>query len=132
MGDYMGTVKVLDVGGVNALAVSAAGAMKVDGSAVTQQVSSGGTSTMAIPAGTVTNTVIKGTAGRLCRILVTSLAGAAVTTIYDNATTNSGTIIGYIVAATVAGTMFDFQLPATNGITVGGAATNPAMTVSYM
>jgi predicted secreted protein len=91
----------------------------------------GGVSTVAITAGTVANTVVKATPGRLCRVLVTSVAGAAVTSIFDNATTNSGTVLAAIPASAAIGTVTSFEMPAAAGITVGGASTNPAMTISF-
>lgn len=93
---------------------------------------SGGSSTIAIAAGTVANTVVKAAPGRLCRVLLTTAAATAAIQIFDNATTNSGTVIGYIPLNATVGSIFDFQFPAANGITVGGAASNAAMTVSYL
>lgn len=96
---------------------------------------SGGTSTVAAAAGTSANTVVKASAGRLCRVLITAVAtGTATLSIYDNAGTNSGTVIGAIPFTTstpAVGTVFDFEMPAISGITVGGASTNPGITVSY-
>lgn len=99
------------------------------GAALTSQ---GGVSTVPIAASTATDTVVKASAGRLCRVLVLTTAGAAVTNIYDNASGHTGTIIGILVASVAAGTTVDFQMPATNGITVQGAATNPGMTISFI
>lgn len=141
-----GFMQVQDGASTRLATVTAGNAVKTDGSAVTQPVSgtvtvnagtgtmlvtSSGTTTTAVSAGTMGNTVIKASAGRLCRVLVTSTAGAATTAFYDNATTNSGTIIGIFPAATAAGTIGDFEMPAVNGITLAGAATNPAMTISF-
>lgn len=91
----------------------------------------GGSSTTAIASGATAATVIKNSAGRLCRVLLTTANGAAAVSIFDNSSAASGTIIGYIAASAVAGTVVDFQMPAANGITVGGASTNPAMTISF-
>lgn len=93
-------------------------------------VSVGGLSTTAIAANTSTNTVIKATPGRLCKVLITTSAAAAIV-IYDNATTNSGTIICSIAASAAAGTLVDLQMPAANGITFAGIASSPAFTVSW-
>lgn len=93
---------------------------------------SGGASTVAVASGATADTVVKASAGRLCRVLLTSANGAAAVSIYDNASTHSGTVIGYIPASAAAGSTYDFQIPASNGITVGGASTNPAMTISYL
>jgi hypothetical protein len=93
---------------------------------------SGGGSTT----GTVTtgagNTVIKASAGRLCRVLVTTAGtGSNQVLIYDNASTNSGTVIGVIPATIAIGTYYTFDMPAANGITVANVANGPALTVSY-
>lgn len=95
-------------------------------------VTTGGATAVAVASGLATNTVVKASAGRLCRVLLTTANGAAAVSIYDNATTTSGTVIGYIAASAAAGTLVDFQIPAANGITIGGAATNPAMTVTFI
>lgn len=134
-----GFVQIQDGASTRLATVTAANAQKVDGSAVTQpvsvagtlQVTTSGTTTAVVAAGTGTDTVIKASAGRLCRVLVTSTAGAAVTAFFDNATTHTGTIIGIFPAAVAAGTVGDFEIPAANGITLQGAATNPAMTISF-
>lgn len=150
--------KLVDSAGTNVAAVSAAGAVKVDGSAVTQPVSGavtissgtvtanqgtanataawsfsdGGSTTASVAAGTVVNTVIKNSAGRLCRVLVTTVGtGAVAVNIYDNATTTSGTIIGSFPITAPVGSVYDFSIPAANGITVGGSATAPGMTISF-
>lgn len=91
----------------------------------------GGSATTAIAASKSANTVVKAAAGRLCRVLVTTAGTVTTVSIFDNATTNSGTIIGTFPGAATAGTTYDFEMPAANGITVGGSATNPAITVSY-
>lgn len=91
--------------------------------------SNDGTSTVAIPAGTITDTVVKATAGRLCRILVTTL-GANALQVCDNATAGTGTVIGALTANAPIGT-YSFQMPAAAGITVAGNAANPAVTISY-
>lgn len=97
----------------------------------TAQVTTSGTTTTTVSAGVGTDTVVKASAGRLCRVLITSTAGAAVTAFYDNASAGSGTIIGIFPAAVAAGTVGDFEIPAASGITLKGAVTNPAMTISF-
>lgn len=92
-------------------------------------VTTGGTTTASVPANAA-NVVVKASAGRLFRVLVTT-TGANPMLIYDNATTNSGTIIGALPASPAVGTIYDFEMPAANGITIAGSATNPAVTVSY-
>lgn len=89
-----------------------------------------GLSTTAVAAGTAANTVIKASAGRLARVLIT-LTGTASMLIYDNATTNSGTLIGVIPANPTAGQVFEFKMPAASGITVDGDANNPGVTISW-
>lgn len=93
--------------------------------------SSGGISATAIAAA-ATNTVVKASAGRLCRALVTA-AGTAALTFYDNATGGSttGNIIGFIPANAAAGSVYDFQLVASTGIQAPGGANTPAVTVGF-
>lgn len=90
----------------------------------------GGDQTAAIAAGATGPQIVKASPGRLARIVLAAANGAAAITVYDNATAASGTAIGYIAASAAAG-VYDFQMPAKNGITVGGASTNPAMAVGY-
>ena len=90
-----------------------------------------GVSTTAVAAATVANTVIKATAGRLARILVTA-TGTANVLIYDNASTNSGTVIGVIKSSAVVGDVIELRIPAANGITVAGSANNGGFTVSWV
>lgn len=91
---------------------------------------SGGLVTTSVPAN-ASNVVVKGSAGRLCRVLVTT-TGVTAMQIFDNATTNSGTIIGALPASAAIGGAYDFEMPAANGITIAGSATNPAVTVSWI
>jgi hypothetical protein len=91
--------------------------------------STGGTFATPIAASVTTTTIIKSTAGRLCRILVTT-SGANALTVYDG-DGPSGTIIGIVPANAAVGTLIECQAPATQGITVAGSATNPAVTVIW-
>lgn len=93
-------------------------------------VATGGLVTTAV-AVSASNTVVKATPGRLCNVLVTT-TGVTGMIIYDNATTNSGTIIGMLPASPAVGTTYTFNMPAAAGITVAGSATNPAVTVSWI
>ncbi len=93
-------------------------------------VSTGGATKTAIAAGAAANTVVKASAARLARVLVTAV-GTNAMLIYDNATTGSGTIIGVIPANAAVGSVYDFSMPAANGITVAGNAANPGVTISY-
>lgn len=90
-----------------------------------------GDATATVAATVSTDTVIKTGSGTLGRILVTSTNGAAAINIYDNATTHSGTIIGVVAASAAVGTVYTLGMPFENGLTVGGAATNGAITISY-
>jgi hypothetical protein len=93
-------------------------------------VTSGGTTTIAVAAATASDTVIKNGVGRLCRVLVTA-TGTNPMQIFDNASAGSGTVIGCLPASPAVGSTYDFNLPAANGITVKGSATNPGVTISY-
>lgn len=91
-----------------------------------------GANTVLVAAGTVANTVIKGTPGTYYGCFA-STTGAGAGLIYDNATTNAGTPVGF--APTTINT-FDTGIPANgvacvNGITLAGGATNPALTVFF-
>lgn len=74
--------------------------------------------------------VVKPSAGRLLKIIVTTVLGAGAVTVYDNATTNSGTVLMVIPSTTAAGTIYDINLPAVNGIYASFASTG-GITVGY-
>jgi hypothetical protein len=93
-------------------------------------VNAGGRSSLAIAAGVTANTVVKGSAGRLARILVTA-SGTNALNIFDNSSSASGTQIALVPASASAGTLIDCQAPALNGIVVQGNAANPAVTIFY-
>jgi hypothetical protein len=83
--------------------------------------------------------VIKAAPGRLCKVLITTATTASQPiTFFDNATTGSGTIIGIIpgIASTgaIAGNVYVFDMPATNGITIGVNASllAGAITISFL
>lgn len=103
----------------------AVGAIDVDGGEVGSvanclEVTSGGKSSTSLTA----SGVVKGSAGRLAGCLVTTALSAAAITIYDNATTNSGTIIGLLPASLAAnGVYYRFDAPASNGIYASFAGT---------
>ncbi len=90
----------------------------------------GAIATVAIPSGSG-NTVVSATAGQLCSVLVTATGTGGPTHFYDNATTNSGTVVGYIPASPTVGTIYNFNMPVANGIVFAGAASSPTLTVSY-
>lgn len=95
----------------------------------TEGATPGGNATVAVAAAAAA-VAIKATAGRLAKVLVTT-AGTAELDFFDNATTNSGTKIGVVTAAAVAGTIFDFNMIAVNGIWCASGTNTPAVTVSY-
>lgn len=94
-------------------------------------VQGGGGTTTSVAAGAA-NTIVKGSPGRLCRILVTTAgSGTGNVLIFDNATTNSGTVIGMVPATIAIGTFYIFDMPATAGITVQNVSSGPVLTISW-
>lgn len=90
-----------------------------------------GTTSQAIAAGTVGDTVLSANNSFLASILVTT-TGSNQLTIYDNASAGSGKIIGIVPAsAAVTGVPIPSKAPAALGITVKGNAANPAVTIFY-
>lgn len=90
-----------------------------------------GSVTVAIAAGAAT-TVVAPRRARLARIVVTAAAaGSGTVTVYDHATTGSGTILAVVLSTATVGQVFDVQMPAANGLTVAATAQGPAVTVSY-
>jgi hypothetical protein len=90
-----------------------------------------GNTTASVPTGAA-NTVVTAGPGWLRRALVTTAgSGAGDVLVYDNATTNSGIVIGIIPATVAIGTQFTFEMPAANGIVVVNVASGPVLTVSY-
>ena len=88
--------------------------------------------TSTVAATTAGNTVIKPKGGQVRVILATSTGtGVGTVNVYDNATTNSGTIIAQIAANATAGTFAVFNMPAANGITVAQVTNGPGLTVSW-
>jgi hypothetical protein len=89
-------------------------------------------SSTAVVAAGVGTTVIKKTAGRLVRVVVTGAVPTGALTFYDNASTGSGTVLAVIPGSgVVQGQAYDIQMPAANGITAVGATGSAAVTVSY-
>jgi hypothetical protein len=72
---------------------------------------------------------VKTAPGRLIKIVVTTTTSAAVT-FYDNATTNSGTILFVVPSAAPVGAVYDVNLPAANGIYASFAGTG-TLAVGY-
>ena len=96
----------------------------------------GGRYASAIPAQTTGPTVIKASAGRLAKILITTAGTTGTETFYDNASACSGKVIGIAPGTTassaaVAGYTIDVSMPAANGITGCGGTASAAVTVSY-
>lgn len=82
-----------------------------------------------VAAGTTTAvTICKNAAGRIGRVIVIATGTAAVS-IYDNASTASGTILLTIPANAATGTIYDVGMPAANGVTVGQVNNSPALLV---
>lgn len=78
------------------------------------------------------NTVVKAGSGRLLRVLVTTAGtGTGNVLFYDNASTNSGTIIGEIPATIAVGTFYLFSMPAALGIVCVNVLSGPALTVNF-
>jgi hypothetical protein len=77
-----------------------------------------------------TTQTVKAGAGRLLRVVVTTVTATAVTTIYDSASAASGTPLFVVPIGAAVGTVYPVDLPAVNGITVAGAGTG-AITVGY-
>ena len=75
--------------------------------------------------------VVKAGAGRVCKVIVTTVTASATCTVYDNATTNAGTPLLVIPTAAAVGTIYDVQLPAVNGITVYSSGATGAITVGW-
>lgn len=86
------------------------------------------TTAIAVNAGTV---VVKRTAGRLGKVLVTTAASTGVLTIYDSASAASGTVVAVVPASTAAGTVYSLEMPVANGITVSAPASCAGVTISY-
>ena len=86
-----------------------------------------GSTTVPIP-GVTAGKIVSAVPARLCRVLVTTVLGGALT-IYDNASAAAGTIIGVVPSGTAAGTVVDFGMPAANGI-FAVLATSGAVTIS--
>lgn len=90
-----------------------------------------GNQTGVVAAAKTGDTTITTGSGWIGRVLVTSTNGAAAINIYDNASGHTGTIIGTVAASAAVGTVVTLGIPYFLGITVQGAATNGALTLSY-
>jgi cellulase/cellobiase CelA1 len=74
--------------------------------------------------------VVKNSAGRLLKIVVTTTLSAAAITIYDNAAAAAGTVLFVIPASAAAGSIYSVDLPAVNGIFASFAGTG-SVTFGY-
>lgn len=74
---------------------------------------------------------IKQGAGRLLKVVVTTVTAAAAVTIYDNASAASGTPLLVIPIGAAAGTVYDVNLPAAAGITIQSTGATGNITVGY-
>jgi quinolinate synthase len=78
-------------------------------------------------------TVIKASAGRIFKIVVTTSTAQAVT-LFDNASAASGQILFVVPASAALGTIYDLSpgggIPFVNGLTASASATNPGLNVS--
>ncbi len=98
----------------------------------TVNVTQAGVNSTPIAAGALGPTVIKATPGTFYGILVTSV-GAGTPQVFDHASAASGTIIGALVASAPIGPVMGptMGVKCSNGITVSGGATAPAMTIFW-
>ncbi len=88
------------------------------------------TRTAAVASGVSTNTVVKATAGRLAKVIVTGQAGTTTgtTVIYDSASAAAGTPLLTLPNNAAVGTIYSLDSPVAAGVTVGGGANAPALT----
>jgi len=86
-----------------------------------------------VPATTAATVVVKGSAGRLRQVSVTTTGTGSATfvNLYNNATAGSGDVLLSVPSNAAAGTIYAVQLPADLGITVLQVTNGPALTVSY-
>lgn len=79
------------------------------------------------------NTVIKGSPGILASITITTAGtGAGNVQIFDNATTNSGTVLYAFPATITVPNNFIINMPAKNGITAQNVLNGPVFTVGFL
>ena len=113
-------------GGIDTTFVTPTGSAWTPTQPVNPYVRTGGNKNIALTA----TGAAKAAAGRLNKIIVTTVLGAGAITIYDNASAASGTVLFVIPAATAAGSIFSLDLPAVNGIYASFASTGTIL-VSY-
>jgi hypothetical protein len=65
-------------------------------------------------------------------LVTTAGTGTGNVLFYDNATTNSGTVVGVVPATIAIGTYYTFDMPVANGVVVQNVANGPVLTVSVL
>lgn len=96
-----------------------------------QPVTDASTATATVATNFESPIIVKNSAGKLCRAIVTGL-GSQPLFIYDNSTgVNTGTIIGIIIADVVVGEPIEFYMPAEHGISIPVQANTPSATLSF-
>lgn len=86
---------------------------------------------VAVPAGTLTDTVIKNSSGILFGFLITA-TGAGNVTFYDNASVSTGTIVGFSTGSSTGQHLGPSNgVQCVNGIVLQGVSGLPAVTVFY-
>ncbi len=121
----------LSTGTVNVVMNNSPGSTPIFPTTQLQFVTNAGKTTGTILAGTAgSNTIVTAAPCILDRVSVTT-AGTASLILYDNATTNSGTIVFASPATYALGTITEVKMPCLNGITARLQSGSAACTVSY-
>jgi hypothetical protein len=90
-----------------------------------------GTAYTAVATGAA-NTVITNAPGRLSRLIVTVAGtGSGSVNIYDNATTNTGTVVAAIPATIAVGTIYPLDVPLVNGAVAVNVLNGPVLIAVY-
>lgn len=76
-------------------------------------------------------TVIKNAPGRLMKVIVTTVTASAALTFYDSTSAASGTALLVVPAAAAAGTVYDVNLPAVNGVVAASSGATGNVTVAW-
>lgn len=91
----------------------------------------GGGAYKAVAAGTgAGNVVVSAVPGRLVKIVVVTTNTAAIS-LYDNASTNSGTVLFTVPANAGSGTIYSLDIPTVNGIVAAQVNNSPTLIVTY-
>lgn len=77
------------------------------------------------------NVIVSAGPGRFSATLVTGSVTTALITIYDNATTNIGTVIGYIASGSAVGAFQAYDIPVANGIVVNSGTAGQTFTIIW-